>query len=133
NEMTNLLTVTDVEVVREWDGLPAGSSYVVFDPRLEWYAVLGNGRLTLRQVGEGRVVFECRIPYTEHLLFSPDGRKLAYRLEGKVPRIVCRSLDAAPGSPLWGSPARSCRSRRTAGLPSSVGCPLIRRFRLFHC
>jgi hypothetical protein len=81
DEAVACLALTDLRVIRQWEGHPHIDSGVAFDPRLKRYARSDNdGNVTLRHVADD--VEALRLPTAEpggraDLAFSPDGRFLA--------------------------------------------------------
>src|SRR4029079_15862747 len=74
------LALTDVRLVREWEGHPPGSSGPAFAGDLRHYVRADPpGKLTVRQADDDRGV--GAIPVTGATVFSPDGNLLAVRRE----------------------------------------------------
>jgi serine/threonine protein kinase/WD40 repeat protein len=101
------LALPDVEVLQEWEGLPAGTVGLDFDGNLERYARLAtDGTVSLRRVSDDAEVVSWQ-EQTEgawpggnsNLRFSPDGRFLCIRhtLSG---RLTVRRLDG-PKQIIW--------------------------------
>jgi WD40 repeat protein len=101
------LALPDVEVLREWEGYPAGSVGLDFDGNLERYARLAtDGTVSVRRVSDDTEIARWREP-TEgdwpeaesNLRFSPDGRFLGifHRTSG---RLTVRRLDG-PEPAVW--------------------------------
>ena len=118
NEMTNLLTVTDLKVVSEWDGWPGGTAGVELSPRLDRYVRWPlDGPLTLHESGTGRELSRLppdplarRTPNAGVVQFSRDGRRIAFRT-GVLTLdrlrlvwrngVVCWAVDENPPRKLW--------------------------------
>jgi serine/threonine protein kinase/WD40 repeat protein len=103
NEAIACLVLPDVEVAREWDGYPAGTDFVEFDPSFTHYARADlQGNVSIRRVKDDERI--ARIPgqgTRVGLRFSADGQYLAvlvtyqptvplkvWHLGGDEPRVV---------------------------------------------
>jgi serine/threonine protein kinase/WD40 repeat protein len=94
------LALPDLEVLREWEGYPAGSVGLDFDGNLERYAHLAkDGTVSVCRVSDDAVIARWREP-TEgawpendgNLRFSPNGRFLCIR-HPPSQRLTVRRLD----------------------------------------
>jgi WD40 repeat protein/tRNA A-37 threonylcarbamoyl transferase component Bud32 len=94
DEAIACLALTDLRIVRQWDGYPALNTGVDFDARLERYARSdGDGNGSVRRVADDWEI-QC-LPAPEprspagHITFSPDGRFVAVAhipADGRPPR-----------------------------------------------
>jgi serine/threonine protein kinase/WD40 repeat protein/tetratricopeptide (TPR) repeat protein len=111
------LALPDLEVVREWEGYPAGSVGLAFDGNLERYArLMKDGTVSVRRVSDDTEIARWQEP-TEgdwpesdsNLHFSPDGRFLCIfhrisarltvrRLDGSEPAVWYRGTQVADGA-----------------------------------
>jgi serine/threonine protein kinase/WD40 repeat protein len=115
-EAIGALALPDLELLREWDGYPAGSVGLDFDGNLERYARLAeDGTVSVRRVSDDALIARWREPtqgawpYREsNLRFSPDGRFLAIfhppsrrlmvrRLDGPEPVVCHRGTNVVDG------------------------------------
>jgi WD40 repeat protein len=99
-EAVAALALPDVEVLREWEGYPAGSVGLDFDGLLERYARLAkDGTVSVRRVSDDTEIARWQEP-TEgdwptdesNLRFSPDGRFLCVH-HPTSGRLTVRRLD----------------------------------------
>jgi len=81
NEAIAALCLPDLEVDKEWNGYPTGSSSFAIDPAFERYALADkDGNVTIGRLADDAVI--CRLPGKGRcadyngLVFSPDGRFL---------------------------------------------------------
>jgi serine/threonine protein kinase/WD40 repeat protein/tetratricopeptide (TPR) repeat protein len=94
------LALPDVEVLREWEGLPAGNAGLDFDGNLDRYARLStDGTVSVLRVSDDAEIArwqeqtEGDWPHSEsNLRFSPDGRLLCIR-HGSSGRLTVHRLD----------------------------------------
>ncbi len=94
------LCLPDIEMEREWDGWPAASVAVGFDPTFERYARADiSGNLTVRRVSDDKELFAFPAPpglrqpgEAGAIEFSPDGRFL---------HQLCRTTPCCFHSRLW--------------------------------
>jgi serine/threonine protein kinase/WD40 repeat protein len=87
NEAIACLALSDIRLIKEWEGWPAGSAGLAFDADLERYAYSdARGNISVRRVTDDREL--ARLPGESpvgpntgapFLLFSPDGNLLAAR------------------------------------------------------
>ena len=84
------LCLPDVEVEKEWDGVPSGIDIVAFDPDFERYArVEKDDSVSVRRVSDDGELFALPAPpdassvALRGLEFSPDGRFLHHVSSGK--------------------------------------------------
>jgi serine/threonine protein kinase/WD40 repeat protein/Tfp pilus assembly protein PilF len=80
NEAIACLALTDLRPAKSWDGYPAGTTALTFDPSFENYARSdGLGNISVRRVADDREM--ARLPglgtHAYHLTFSPNGQFLA--------------------------------------------------------
>jgi WD40 repeat protein len=100
------LALPDVEVLREWEGYPAGSINVGFDGKLEHYACLAtDGTVSVRRVSDNAEIAhwqemtEGAWPYSESdLRFSLDDRFVCIR-HSTSGRLTVRRLDGSKPIP----------------------------------
>jgi WD40 repeat protein/serine/threonine protein kinase len=90
NEALACLALTDVRRARSWNGVPAGTTVLAFDARLERYARSDErGNLSVRRVADDQEL--ALLPGPDHhayfLRFSPDGRFLAAIYDQHVPGL----------------------------------------------
>jgi WD40 repeat protein len=97
------LALPDVEVVRDWQGFPPGSTVVDFDGNLERYAVMAvDGTVTVRRARDDLMIARWKevnrgnSANDADLCFSPDGRFLCIR-DVTTNRLTVRRLDS-PGA-----------------------------------
>jgi WD40 repeat protein len=84
NEAIACLLLPDLEVDKEWDGWPVGSSGLAFDAALERYARSDkDGNVSIRRVADDKQLLTLPLPGAGHgvLEFSPDGRLLHQRYQ----------------------------------------------------
>jgi serine/threonine protein kinase/WD40 repeat protein len=100
------LALPDLELLREWEGFPAGSRDLAFDHNLERYARLAaNGAVTVYQVSDDAPIAhwqestETWPDQESYLRFSPDGRFLCTR-HATTRRLTVRRLDG-PEPPVF--------------------------------
>jgi serine/threonine protein kinase/WD40 repeat protein len=93
------LALPDLELMREWEGYPAGSRDLAFDGNLERYARLSSsGFVSVRRVSDDAEIAHWQEstktwPDQESFLrFSPDGRYLCTR-HAASGRLTVRKLD----------------------------------------
>jgi WD40 repeat protein len=93
NEVIACLALPDMDVGKEWDGYPEGSTYVDFDGKLERYARADRQEsITVRRVADDVQI--CRLPpgSGKGLLLSHDGRFLwtgkLWDVTGPEPRVI---------------------------------------------
>ncbi len=98
NEIVACLALPDLELVREWDGFPAGSFSVDFDDGMNLYARADTqGNVSVRRIADD--VELASLPGTKEpalVRFSPDAQRLAvvsernlrlWRIDDKTPII----------------------------------------------
>jgi hypothetical protein len=87
------LALPDVEVVREWEGWPAGTVGPEFDDNLERYALLAtDGTMSVRRVSDDSEIARWQEGTVSQLRFSPDGRFLCV-CHSPSGRLTVRRLD----------------------------------------
>jgi serine/threonine protein kinase/WD40 repeat protein len=91
------LALPDLEVLKEWEGYPAGSVGLAFDGNLERYARLAaDGTVSVRRISDDAEIFHWKEPAWSSKepisRFSPDGHFLCIR-DQSTARITVRRLD----------------------------------------
>jgi WD40 repeat protein/tRNA A-37 threonylcarbamoyl transferase component Bud32 len=94
------LCLPDLEVDKEWDGYPQGSSAFAIDANFERYARADkDGNVSVRRVHDDRELFALpgigQCADYGGLLFSPDGRFLRVRRQGANLEALWR-IDVSP-------------------------------------
>jgi serine/threonine protein kinase/WD40 repeat protein len=125
------LALPDVRVVKEWDGWPAGSDSITFDPAFTYYARSDTrGKVTVRRPADNQEVAHLDgAGYAVAIRFSPDGRALAvmdgyqrksplkvWNLAGGQPALVLHEPRASAGA--WDF--RPDGSQLAVGLPDGL-------------
>src|SRR5262249_39476265 len=101
-EAVAALALPDLELLREWEGYPAGSVGLDFDGRLERYARLAkDGTVSVRRVSDDAEIARWQGPTAgdgparqPDSRLSPDGRFLCIR-HATPGRLTVRRLDGS--------------------------------------